>query len=213
MLTIYGMNLSGPALKVFYVANVLGLEYEQKGINIGEGEGQKEDYLKMHPAGKIPVIDDDGFYLFESNAIIRYLAQKENSSLYPTDLKRRVVVDQWIDFASLHIQNGVGRVLYNKVIAPKFKLEVDEASMKCGYEFCNRFLPIVDAQLGKSKYIAGDEISLADYVLLAHVDPLEAIEIDVKKYPNLNKWREPLRTQDFYQKVHKFYGESMMAQS
>ena len=103
MLTIYGMNLSGPALKVFYVANALGLEYEQKGINLGEGEGQKEDYLKMHPAGKIPVIDDDGFYLFESNAIIRYLAQKENSSLYPTDLKKRVVVDQWIDFASLHI--------------------------------------------------------------------------------------------------------------
>ncbi|MBZ0166775.1 MAG: glutathione S-transferase C-terminal domain-containing protein, partial [Candidatus Omnitrophica bacterium] len=70
-----------------------------------------------------------------------------------------------------------------------------------------------DEQLGKTAYIAGDKLSLADFVLLSHVDPLEAIEIDVNKYPNLAKWRKPLLAADFYQKVHKFYGAALMAQS
>jgi len=212
MLEIYAMEISAPALKVLYTANYLGLKYEQKKLNMQAGEHKKEEYLKIHPAGKVPAINDDGFIVFESNAIMRYLAQKENSDIYPADLKKRAIVDQWLDFASIHIQNGVGRVFWNKMIAPKVGGEVDEASMKCGYEFLERFLPVVDAQLGASQYYAGDQITIADFTLLAHTDPLQAIEIDVSKYPNLAKWREDLTQQDFYQKVHKFFGESMMAQ-
>jgi len=59
--------------------------------------------------------------------------------------------------------------------------------------------------------LAGDSLTLADLVLLAHIDPLEVIEVDINKYPNLSRWREGLRTQDFYQKVHKFYGEALMS--
>ena len=73
--------------------------------------------------------------MFESDAIIKYLARKEKSDLYPEDIKQQAVVDQWIDFVSQHVQNGVGRVLWNKVFAPKFGMEVDENSKKCGYEF------------------------------------------------------------------------------
>lgn len=213
MLTIYALDLSGPALKVLYVANALGLDYEKKGIDLAGGEGQSPEYKKIHPAGKVPAIVDGDFNLWESNAIIRYLADKANSELYPRDLKQRALIDQWIDFASLHIQNGMGRVLWNKVMAPKLGREVDENSLKCGMEFLNRYLPIVEEQLGKSAYIAGDKLSLADFVLLSHVDPLEAIEIDVNKYPNLAKWRKPLQAADFYQKVHKFYGAALMARS
>lgn len=211
MLTIYALDLSSPALKVLYVANALGLQYEKKGVNLGEGEGQKPEYLAIHPAGKVPAIIDGDFKLFESNAIIKYFARKKKSDLYPDDLKQQAVIDQWIDFVSLHIQNGVGRVLWNKVFAPKLGKEVDENSMKCGYEFLNRYLPVVDQKLGQSKFLAGDKLSLADFVLLAHVDPLEVIEVDVKKYANLAKWREGLKMKDFYQKVHRFYGEAMMA--
>ncbi|MGE0268116.1 MAG: glutathione S-transferase family protein [Candidatus Omnitrophota bacterium] len=211
MLTIYALDLSSPALKVLYVANALGLKYEKKGVNLGEGEGQKPEYLAIHPAGKVPAIVDGDFKLFESNAIIKYLARTKKSDLYPEDPKQQAVIDQWIDFVSLHIQNGVGRVLWNKIFAPKLGKEVDENSMKCGYEFLSRYLPIVNQQLGKSKYLAGEKLSLADFTLLAHIDPLEAIEVDINQYPNVVKWRESLRTKDFYQKVHKFYGEAMMA--
>lgn len=211
MLQIYALDLSSPSLKVLYVANYLGLEYDRKKINIPAGEGQTPEYKKIHPAGKVPVIIDDGFTLFESGAIIRYLADRADAPIYPKDLKKRAIVDQWMDYVTSHIQNGVGRVLYNKIIAPKIGKDVDENSMKCGYEFLSRYLPVIEEQLGKSKYLAGNELTLADFTLLAHCDPLEVIEVDVNKYPNLAKYREALRTQDFYQAVHKYYGESVLA--
>ena len=211
MLTIYALDLSAPALKVMYVANALGLQYEKKGVNLMEGEGQKPEYLAIHPAGKVPAMVDGDFKLFEINAIIRYFARKKNSDLYPNDIKQQAIIDQWIDFVSIHIQNGVSRVLWNKVFAPKLGKEVDQNSMKCGYEFLEKYLPVVNQQLGRTKYLAGDKLSLADFVLLAYTDPLETIEVDIKKYPKLAKWREGLVTKDFYQKVHKFYGESLLA--
>jgi len=141
MLQIYAMTMSPPALKVIYTANALGLDYEQKAVNLGEGEGQTPEYKAIHPAGKVPAIVDDGFALFESDAIIKYLARKANSNLYPDDIKQQAVVDQWIDFISQHVQNGVARVLWNRVFAKKFGGEVDENSMKCGYEFIEKYLP------------------------------------------------------------------------
>ena len=76
MLKIYGADLSPPSNKVRFVANELGLDYEYNSVNLVSGENQSEGHLKLHPGGKVPVIDDDGFVLFESNAIIRYLAAK-----------------------------------------------------------------------------------------------------------------------------------------
>jgi glutathione S-transferase len=71
MLIIYGSDFSAPANKVRFVANALGLDYEYKVVRIRDGENKTEEFKKMHPAGKIPVINDHGFILFESNAIIK----------------------------------------------------------------------------------------------------------------------------------------------
>lgn len=213
MLKIYALDLSAPALKVLYVANYLGLDYERFSPSIQAGETQTPEYLKKHPAGKVPVIDDDGFILFESDAIVKYLIRKAQSNLYPTDLQQQAIVDQWTYFTILHIQNGVSRVLWNKVFAPKFGREVDENSLKCGYEFINRFFPIVEKQLSEHQYLAGNQLSLADFTLLANVDPVDLIGLDMTPYPSLSKWRDGLRTKDFYQKVHKYYGEAVFPRS
>ena len=97
MLKIYGADLSAPANKVRMAAHVLDLEYEYIRVSIKDRENQAEEYLKMHPAGKVPMIDDDGFVLFESDAIIKYLATKHKSPLYPTDEKKQALTDQWMD--------------------------------------------------------------------------------------------------------------------
>lgn len=213
MLKIHGADLSGPALKVRYVANALGLEHEYKRVNIMGGENRAEAYLKLHPAGKIPVLEDDGFVLFESNAIIKYLADKNGSRFYPKDLKKRAVVDQWIDFSSMHVGMALSKVFYNRVIAQRIGDKVDEGSLKDGLKFLDKFLPLVDNQLKKSKYLAGNEMTLADFDLLAVLDPSEVAGVDLSPYQAIVKWRDPLRKEDFYQKCHKVYGESMMAQS
>lgn len=206
---LYGGDLSFFVSKVRMLMNYLDMDYTYERVSIPKGETRTPEYLRMHPGGKIPALDDDGFYLFESNAMLRYLAQKVNSPLYPTALKQRAQVEQWIDFVSMHVGNGISRVLFNKVIAPKFGMPVDENSLKDGMAFLERFLPVVENQLAKSSYLAGDALTLADFVLLATVDPLEIIGVDVAAYPKLQAWRESLRAQPFYQKVHAAYGVAL----
>ncbi len=209
MLTIYGSDLSSPANKVRFVANYLGLKYDYKKIDLGAGEQRKPEILKLNPVGKVPFIDDDGFVLAESGAIIKYFADKVGSSLYPKDLKERALVDQEIDFVTLHVNAALQKIVYNRVFAPRRKIAVDERSLEEGLNFLGRFLPIVEAQLAKSAYLAGNTLTLADMTLLSGLDPAEVAGIDLSPYPCIRTWRENLRKQEFYTKCYKQYGESL----
>jgi len=207
MLKIYGADLSAPANKVRMAANALGVEYEYIRVSLREGEHQTEEYLKLHPAGKVPVIDDEGFVLFESDAIIKYLATKQSSPLYPDNGQQRAQIDQWIDFTSIHVGGAMGRVLFNRVFASFAKIPVDERSLNDGCKFLNRFLPVIDQQLAKAAHLAGEQFSLADIVLLAVLDPAEVAEIKLAPYVHIVEWRDTLKQKDFYTQCHKSYDE------
>lgn len=202
MLTLYGFDASANSNKVRYVIHALGLPHEYKVVNLRAGEQRTPEFLKINPVGRIPVIDDDGFVLFESNAIIKYLASKHKSSLYPNDLKKRAVIDQWIDFSSMHVGTALSKLYYNRVLAPMRKIEVDERSVKEGVEFLARFLPIVEAQLETNKFVAGNERSLADFVLLAALDPAEVSIHDLGGYKAVTAWRTAMKKEDFYRKCY-----------
>ncbi len=77
--------------------------------------------------------------------------------------------------------------------------------------FLDRILPAIEGQLAKTAYLAGDRMTVADFCLLAVLDPAGAIELDLTKFPKRQAWRERLRAQPFYQRVHRFFGETMMA--
>jgi glutathione S-transferase len=209
MLTIYGGDLSSPANKVRMVANALGLEYEYKRMNIRKGETRTEEYLRLHPAGKIPVVVDDDFTLFESNAIIKYLCVKNNSGLYPGGLRQRAIVDQWLDFISIHIGAAMGRVLFNRVFTKVIGIPPDEQSLKDGLNFLDRLFPVVDAQLNKNNYMAGEKMTIADISLIATIDPCEVAKIDLAPYEHINRWRAEMKQQEFYTKCYKEYGEPL----
>ncbi len=83
-----------PSNKVRMAANKIGLEYEYILVALRDKEHKEKWFTDLNPAGKNPVIDDEGFVLFESDVIIKYLAQKERSDLYPSEIKNRAVVDQ-----------------------------------------------------------------------------------------------------------------------
>lgn len=209
MLKIYGADLSAPANKVRMVANALEIEYEYIRISIRDGEHRTEEYLKMHPAGKVPVIDDDGFVLFESDAISQYLATKKNSSLYPGETKERALIDQWMDFISIHVGAAMGRVVFNRVFAPFAQVPVDERSLSDGLKFLNRFLPVIDQQLSKGRYLTGEQFSLADIALLATLDPAEIAEVNLDSYKNIIAWRTELMNKEFYKKCHVSYEDTL----
>lgn len=208
MLKIYGFHLSQPSNAVRMTANAIGLKYEYHELNAPKGEHRAPEHVKRHPAGKMPAIEDGELTLFESTAIMKYLCKKAGSDMYPDDLIKQAKVDQWCSFVSVHLYMAYGRVVFNKLLAPKLGLPVDEGSLAAGLEFLDRYLPIVDAQLGKSRYLAGDSLTIADICLLSTIDPSEAAGIDLDRYPNITAWREALIPQSFYQDVHAFYGQA-----
>ena len=209
MLTIYGSDLSGPANKVRYVANYIGAAYEYRQINLREGEQKQEWFLKINPVGKIPAMSDGDFNLFESGAIAKYLCDKAGSSLYPKDLKQRAIVDQWLDFSSMHIGVNMSKLTFNRVFAPRMNRPVSQESITDGENFLSQQLPCIEQQLNQHKFLCGLQITLADITLLSALDPAELSGIDLGKYPKITAWRNSLRSQDFYLKCHKEYGESL----
>jgi glutathione S-transferase len=211
MLTIYGFDFSSPANKVRFAANAMGLQYEYKQVNLLAGEQKSPEFLKLNPIGRVPAIDDNGFKVFESAVIIKYLADKNNSPLYPKDLQKRTIVDQWIDFANIHVATALARVTFNRVMYKFLNVEKDERSLNDGIKFLGQFLPIIEKQLKENRYLGGSEMTLADINLLAVLDPVELSSVDLSAYPSIVSWRKNLRTQPFYTKCHSSLEEVFQA--
>jgi glutathione S-transferase len=211
MLTIYGSDLSGPAIKVRLTATFLGIPHKWQIVNLREGEQKQEWFLKINPVGKIPAMDDGGFHLFESNAICRYLCDKQASALYPKDVQKRAVIEQWIDYVSVHIGANFIPVVYNRLFAPLRGMPVNEKAITDGLEFLKQYFPLIEKQLTQHKFIVSQEISLADIILLALLEPAEMAKIDLGVYPKLSAWRAELKKQSFYTSCYKEYGEMLTA--
>jgi len=211
MLTIYGSDLSGPAIKCRLTASYLGLNYKWHLVNLREGEQKQEWFLKINPVGKVPAIDDDGFHLFESNAICKYLCDKHNSPLYPKDVQKRATIEQWIDYITVHIGANFIPVVYNRLFAPLRGQPVNEKAIVDGLEFLKQYFPLIEKQLTQHKYLVSQEFSVADIILLALLEPAELAKIDLSAYPQLVQWRNELKKQSFYTSCYKEYGEMLKA--
>ena len=212
MIKLYGHKFSPPSNKAEMCMNLLGLEYEFVFVDLLKGEQRTSNFLSINTFGKVPVLVDEKFKLSESNAIIKYLCKKAKSDLYPSGLEEQAEVDMWCDFIAQHLTVGAYvKVIFNKMVAPRIGVEPDQRSIKEGYEFIGKYLSLIEEKLNKTRFLTGDKMTIADISLLATVDPSELIEVNLKTYPKLTALRDSLKSQSFYQKVHKFYGESMMA--
>jgi glutathione S-transferase len=95
----------------------------------------------------------------------------------------------------------------------KTGMDVDERSEQDGREFLKRFLPVVNNQLKKGEYLCGDALTIADFNLIATIDPVELAEVDISEYPELEAYRRRLMAQDFYQKCFEAYSDCFAARS
>ncbi len=211
MLVLYSNPLSSPANKIRFLLHYLAIPYELKIVNIAAGEQQQSDFLKINPYGKIPAIDDNGFRLAESNAILRYLADKHHSNLYPKNLEERAIVEQWLDFAANHISTATAKVMFNTYFYRLKGATKDERSLQDGRLWLDNYLPMLEKQLAKQAYIAGNNLTIADFSLLAALDAVELININLTPYPYLKAWRQNLMAESFYQDCHSSYAAAFKA--
>lgn len=212
MLNIYGHFFSMPCNKVRLCVSFLRLPHEYHHVDLQSGAQMEPDFLQINPMGRVPAIEDDGFTLSQSNAICKYLCDLSGpSSFYPEEAQAQAVVNQWVSFASQHVQQAMSRLFFNKVIAPMLGEESDENSGKVGENMLARDLPHLETALSDNDYILGEKVTLADIAMISALEPAEMVGLDLEAYPGIRKWRETMMNREFYKRVHDHFASEMNA--
>lgn len=199
---LYGMPLSSRVNRIRFLLNFIGEGYDFIHLNIFKGESKSDSYAQKSDNLKVPCLEDEGYFLSESNSIMRYIAQRYNSELYPNNLQARCKVDQWLDFIAIHVDEPMNRLMFNKFVAPLVGTHPSERSIKEATFMLNFHLPIIEKQLAQHAYIALNEMSIADMCLLAVVDTFELLELSMDVYPHLKSWQSKLLKESFYKQCH-----------
>ncbi|MGE5652485.1 MAG: glutathione S-transferase family protein [Bacillota bacterium] len=165
MLKILGKSSSINVRKVLWTCEELGLPYEQEQWGAGFRTTETEDFRALNPNAMVPVLIDEEFVLWESNAICRYLASREaNFALLSGDPKRRALVEQWMDWQATELNNS-WRYAFMALVRQS-AVHSDPAAIAAGVEGWNRHMGIVEAQLSRTgAYMAGETFTLADIVI------------------------------------------------
>jgi glutathione S-transferase len=198
MLTILGRANSINVRKVLWLCGELGLEYEREDWGQGFRDVNDPGYLTLNPNGLVPVIRDGDFVLWESDAIVRYLAQREGrGDLYPADLQQRAVVEQWMNWYGTNFAQSF-RYAFHALIRknPAF---ADQTRIDSSLRACAARVAILDAHLARTgPYVAGPDFTLADILMGAGVNRWMHMPADKPPCPAVAAYYERLSARPAY---------------
>jgi GST-like protein len=184
MLKFYFNGAPNPN-KVALFLEESGLPYELVPVDTRKGDQFKPEFLKVNPNGKVPAIDDNGVFVFDSNAILLYLAEKTGKFLPPAAPANRAQMLSWLMFIATGIGPYSGQAVHFKHFAPK---DLDYAHDRYQFE-AHRHYAILNDHLGKSKYMAGDTYTIVDMAFWgwARLAPFVLGDDVFTKYPNVKR--------------------------
>ena len=184
MLKFY-FNLSPNPMKVALFLEEAGLPYEAIPVDTRAGHQFAPDYVAMNPNGKVPTIDDDGATVFDSNAILLYLAEKTGRFLPPNDPAHRAELLSWLMFVATGIGPFSGQAVHFKHFAPE---PVPYAHARYQYE-AERHYGVLDARLASRNYVVGEAYSIVDMAVWgwARMVPFILGDEAWGKFPNLKR--------------------------
>ncbi|KMM92703.1 MULTISPECIES: glutathione S-transferase family protein [Pseudomonas] len=185
MLKVYGDYNSGNCYKIKLMLHLLGLEYEWQSVDILNGETETPAFLAKNPNGKVPVLElEDGTCLWESNAILNYLA--DGSEFLPTEPRLRTQVLQWQFFEQYSHEPyvAVARFIQFYLGLPQERLEEYRKLQKRGY----KALDVMEQQLARTPYLVGEHYSIADVTLYAYTHVAHQGGFDLAGYPSIQAW-------------------------
>lgn len=200
---IYGSH-TPMFLKPLVAAEELGLPYQVVFVDVTKGEQRSPEHLKCHPFGKVPALEHDGLFLIESNTIMRYLGSLAESPVYPKEARARAQVDQWIDYFSLQLGRWITSTWFQKCVGPQlFGEKPDEKLIEQNLQSILEELPVVEASLGKQRYIAGDTFTLADVNAYMLCRGAEEAEISLSDFPHFKRWLTEIGERASVKKIFK----------
>jgi glutathione S-transferase len=180
---------------------------EMSVVDLMTGAHMKPEHLALNPSGQVPVLEDGDFALSESSAILKYLADKVDSPAYPKDLKKRAKVNERMDW----FNTSFGREYHYHMIYPQLfphharKGEAQQTTIEWGRDQCEqRWLKVLDEQfIGKNKFVCGNEITIADYFGAELIASGDLVGVNLKKFPNVERWMNTMRALPSWKKVNE----------
>lgn len=176
--------------KVLAGLDLLKAQYEVEHVDYFKGEQKSDSYTKINPMQTIPAAVDGDVIITESNAILQYGADVAGHvpSAYPTDLKQRANVNRWLLWEASSWFGSCYIYLVENVVKPLLKAEPDQAVIDKEAPNWNKLAGVLEAQLSKTKWIAGDDVTIADIAIASPMHLWEASKLPLDKYPNLKRW-------------------------
>ena len=187
MLKVWGRASSSNVQKVMWAITEMNLPHERIDIGGPFGKNREKAYLDKNPNGLVPTIEeDDGFTLWESNSIVRYLAAKHKSSLEPADLKVRAQAQKWMDWQLTVMAPAIGPLFMGMVRTPPAERNmkaIDDSKAKTA-----EAARMLDDQLGRTQYLAGDAFSYGDIPVGIMVWRFRELAPERQGFKNLDRW-------------------------
>jgi glutathione S-transferase len=200
MLKIWGRKNSINVIKVLWLCDELGLKYERVDLGGAFGGLDTPQYQALNPNGRVPTIEDDGFVLWESNVIVRYLSAKHASgTLYPTDARQRAEAERWMDWQQTEVGPALLPIFWGFVRTQPEKRDlpaIEKARVNLA-----RILKALDARLATSKFVAGDNLTMGDIPVGCATFRWFNLPIERPPLPNLEAWYKRLTERPGY-KTH-----------
>ncbi|MCW5627169.1 MAG: glutathione S-transferase family protein [Burkholderiales bacterium] len=200
MLRIWGRNNSVNVQKPLWCLEELSVPYERIDAGLNFGVVNSAEYRQLNPNGLVPTLEEDGFVLWESNAIVRYLAAKFGAGvLWPEDLRERAEADRWMDWQTTTFWPSIRTAFMGLVRTPPEKRDanaIEESRVKTA-----EALTVFDRHLQSRPYVAGNRFTMGDIPMGCAYWRWIALPIERPPLPNAQRWFESLQKRPAFAKV------------
>jgi len=166
MIKLYGNPMSTCTRKVLATLHETNTPFEMNVIDLGKGEHKQPAHLARQPFGQVPAIDDDGFAMYESRAIARYIDAKSGGKLTPTELKQRAKMEQWISVETENFTPHAMKFVYEHI----FKRPQGEEVIKNATTRLELACSVLDKNLAGKTFLVGDQFTIADITYAPYIE-------------------------------------------
>jgi len=201
---IYAFPMSPRSFKVLVVANHLGLDYELVHVDLMKGEQMQPQIVALNPNHRMPILEEDGYVLWESNAILQYLAAKkpEGGLLPMHDIKGGLNVTRWLFWDSAHWDSSCAVLVYENFLKGFIGAgEPDPAEVARGEKNFARSADVLESQLEKHRFIAGDHLTIADFAIGSSLLMAEAAHYPLHSHKAIRRWHAELTALPAWQRT------------
>ena len=188
--------LSSNALRVLLTARHLGIDLDLVQVDLSQGAQNSPEFLKLNPNHRVPVLEHDGFVLWESYAIMQYLADlTPGQTLYPAEPRARADVNRWLFWCGQDFMPGVAILNWENAIKPRFGIgPTDATEVARGDELLTAAAKVLDDHLADAQWICPNGPTLADFAIGAPMRNQESGKYPLGRFANLQRWHARVRS-------------------